>query len=215
MLIVSYSYSIACDEFLTLLGRGGRATHFSDKIYSQQLRETLKTKAKLELARRDIPSEISKQFMARIDLPLDELYMNALEHANRFNPEKKISVKIEVKAEKLILEISDESGRFFNAMDPNDPVNKNRLRAASNEDLLDVDGLADRRAAVNHVPFRQEGAGGRGVFLSQSIADNLQYVPHVNEAGKVIGTTVRIFWDFPPSNSAKPALKIESLPKPK
>lgn len=82
-------------------------------------------------------------------LLLSEAVDNAIKHGNQYDPEKNVSVDIEISNNEIVARVSDEGVGF----DTENPISKNPL---DEENLLDT--------------------GGRGIFIIQELADSLEFL---------------------------------------
>jgi anti-sigma regulatory factor (Ser/Thr protein kinase) len=121
-----------------------------------------------------------------------EVFQNALKHANRLDPNRAVSIQFRIEGENFILEVKDESGRFYDPANSEDVCNQCRFVEA--EDIaIKIDEIRERRAALGHDPTRENGEGGMGVLLIHNYTDAITYKPATSD-GKVIGTHVTAVW---------------------
>lgn len=90
--------------------------------------------------------EFNDDDFARIMLTLSEAATNAIVHGNKENPNKKVTIRSTVSNGELIITVKDEGAGFDPDKIP-DPLKE--------ENLLNI--------------------GGRGVYLIEEYADNLQF----------------------------------------
>jgi anti-sigma regulatory factor (Ser/Thr protein kinase) len=140
-----------------------------------------------------LEDEARNKMLFGVKMTINEVVSNAIKHGNGHDPRKSVHLKYTNEKGKIQLEVSDESGNFFDPDNPNDP--RNGMRAKDPEDLIDTDGLAKRRAESHHDPDRPNGEGGRGVFLSQGFTDGLIYQPQ-KDGDRVVGTHVTATWNL-------------------
>lgn len=103
--------------------------------------------------------EFNDDDFARIMLTLSEAATNAILHGNKENPNKKVTIRSTVSNGKLVITVKDEGAGFDPDKIP-DPLKE--------ENLLNI--------------------GGRGVYLIEEYADNLQFEDN--------GTKLIMFFDL-------------------
>lgn len=89
---------------------------------------------------------LDEQTTSTLMLLTSEAVSNAMEHGNKFDPEKEVHISIEIGSSKIIATVKDE-GDGFDFEDLKNPLKK--------ENLLDT--------------------RGRGVFLLQELADSVDF----------------------------------------
>ena len=78
-----------------------------------------------------------------ISIALTELINNAIHHANKDNPDKKVTVIFSVDSKKLVISISDE-GKGFSPTNVGNPLDPDNLMSDSGRGLYLVDALMDK-----------------------------------------------------------------------
>ena len=136
-------------------------------------------------------SEKTKKIEFNFRLVYEEVLSNAVKHAHQFSSDKSIHIKLSIHGKGIQLEVSDESGKFFDPRDPNEPANSMRFRTG----LEDWEAMMNARKEARHDPARPDGHGGRGVLHTEKFSDGAIYEPFLID-GKVVGTRVRVQWNL-------------------
>ncbi len=96
-----------------------------------------------------VEASLSEDETSTFMLLLSEAVDNAIEHGNQYDPNKNVSVEIEISNEEIVARITDEGLGF----DIEKPVSKNPL---DQENLLNT--------------------GGRGIFIIQELSDSMEFL---------------------------------------
>ena len=96
-----------------------------------------------------VEASLSDDETSTFMLLLSEAVDNAIEHGNQYDPNKNVSVEIEISNEEIVARITDEGLGF----DIEKPVSKNPL---DQENLLNT--------------------GGRGIFIIQELSDSMEFL---------------------------------------
>lgn len=90
--------------------------------------------------------DVNEEIYGHILVVLTETFNNALEHGNKLNPDKQITITFKIKSDKLIFTVKDEGLGFdyFNIADPTEPHNISKSK-------------------------------GRGIFLMKQLSDNIYF----------------------------------------
>ncbi|GIV59556.1 ATP-binding protein [Rhodocaloribacter litoris] len=102
--------------------------------------------------------ESDEDFVYRVVLLTSEAFTNAIEHGNRLDPDKKVTVELSAEPDRIEVWVEDQ-GPGFDREDVVDPLQKENLLEDSGRGLFLIEQLADE------VRYEQSGRRIGMIFL--------------------------------------------------
>ena len=115
------------------------------QLYTLQLKSTQESITQLELLIENIADKynVSEDTFANMMTCLNEVFINAVKHGNKNDPDKKVIINAEVNAKRIIWTITDE-GEGFDYTHLPDPTSPENLEALTGRGVFIIKHLADQ-----------------------------------------------------------------------
>jgi len=115
------------------------------QLYTLQLKSTQESITQLELLIENISDKynVSEDTFANMMTCLNEVFINAVKHGNKNDPDKKVIINAEVNAKRIIWTITDE-GEGFDYTHLPDPTSPENLEALTGRGVFIIKHLADQ-----------------------------------------------------------------------